>query len=448
MRDLLGRASDAVLTLTPCLMMSPLTVAQYIKPGGLVFDFVIMDEASQIKPEDAIGALLRGRQAVIVGDPKQLPPTNFFERALNDAEDDELANGDANQLPAGNRVQSESVLNLAMQAFRPARRLRWHYRSQHESLIAFSNREFYENDLVVFPAAQLPSKMLGIELVEVNGRWRDRTNVEEAQAVAQRVTQFIAAYPDLSYGVVAMNQPQRDLIEQEIVSATNGDQAASDYRNRWEERLEPPFVKNLENVQGDERDVMFISLGWGRTPEGALHQRFSPVNRREDGDRRLNVLFTRAKRKIVLFSSLKPEDIIVGPETPAGVRILRDYLIYAREGWKAPGIEYGGTAESPFEQSVANALRAKGYNVALQVGVAGYRVDIAIRHPVMTGQYVLGIECDGATYHSAKSARDRDRLRQEALERLGWRLIRVWSTDWFRDPDRETARLAAEIEQA
>jgi very-short-patch-repair endonuclease len=208
-------------------------------------------------------------------------------------------------------------------------------------------------------------------------------------------------------------------------------------------------VKNLENVQGDERDVIFVSLGWGRTPEGALHQRFYPVNRRGDGHRRLNVLFTRAKRKIVLFSSLEAEDILVDPgRTAPGVRILREYLAYARDGRLERGKVEDGEADSPFETSVANALRALGHDVALQVGVAGYRIDLAARHPAEPARFVLGIECDGATYHSAKSARDRDRLRQEALERLGWKLVRVWSTDWFRDPFAQAERLSNGIKSA
>ncbi len=450
-RDLLYRAGDAVLTLTPCLMMSPLTVAQYLKPGGVKFDLVVMDEASQIKPEDAIGAMLRGQQAVVVGDPKQLPPSNFFDRALGDDGEDEESGGndEAPRLSVADRVAAESVLDLAARAFRPARRLRWHYRSQHESLIAFSNREFYGNNLVVFPSAHSPSDTLGIELVRVGGIWRDRVNQEEAKAAAAAAAAFMRNHPKLSLGIVAMNQPQRELIQAEIELRISSDIALSSYAEYWEERLEPFFVKNLENVQGDERDVIFISLGWGRTPEGALHQRFYPVNRREDGHRRLNVLFTRAKRKIVLFSSIEAEEILVDPEkTSPGVRILRDYLSYARDGRLEQGDGGNGAADSPFETSVANAMRALGHDVALQVGVAGYRIDMAARHPSQPARFVLGIECDGATYHSAKSARDRDRLRQEALERLGWKLIRVWSTDWFRDPAAQAQRISTAIETA
>ncbi len=450
-RDLLNRAGNAVLSLTPCLMMSPLTVAQYLAPGGLTFDVVIMDEASQIKPEDAIGALLRGRQTVIVGDPKQLPPTNFFDRAIDEPDDDIESDADDNapRLSAEDRVAAESVLDLATRAFRPARRLRWHYRSQHESLIAFSNREFYSGNLVVFPSSHAPSESLGIEFVRVPGLWRERINEEEAKAVAIAAAAFMRRHPTLSLGIIAMNQPQRELIQAEIDQAVAGDNTLVQYIEQWDQRLEPYFVKNLENVQGDERDTIFISLGWGRTPAGAVHQRFYPVSRREDGHRRLNVLFTRAKRKIVVFSSIEPEDVKVDPQkTSPGVRILRDYLAYARDGRIEQGNVDESEADSPFETSVANALLALGHDVALQVGVAGYRIDIAARHPAKPAKFVLGIECDGASYHSAKSARDRDRLRQEALERLGWRLVRVWSTDWFRDPVAEAKRLSENIKSA
>lgn len=447
-RDLMARASSAITALTPCLMMSPLTVAQYLKPGKTFFDLIIMDEASQVKPEDAVGALLRGSQAVIVGDPKQLPPTNFFDRALEDLEPDDEDETDS-QIAADDRVSAESVLDLGMRAFQPVRRLRWHYRSQHESLIAFSNRQFYDRALVVFPAREEPSESLGIEFVQVNGQWQDRVNEREAKEIARVVSGFTRDHSGLSCGIVAMNQPQRDLIQAEVDKLTAGDADYVSYREHWEERLEPPFVKNLENVQGDERDVIFVSLGWGRTPEGALHQRFFPVNRRADGHRRLNVLFTRAKRKVVIFSSIQPEDIVVDSEkTAPGVRVLRDYLLYARDGLIERGEDEEGEADSPFESSVANALRELGFDVAQQVGVAGYRIDLAVRHPELRSRFVLGIECDGASYHSAKSARDRDRLRQEALERLGWRLTRVWSTDWFTDPRGQAERLAKEITAA
>jgi very-short-patch-repair endonuclease len=428
-------------------MMSPLTVAQYLKPGHLTFDLVVMDEASQIKPEDAIGALLRGNQTIIVGDPKQLPPTNFFDRALDDegGEDDD----DDPLLHADDKIVAESVLDLAARSFQPARRLRWHYRSRHERLIAFSNREFYDDDLIVFPASSPMDATLGIEVVQMGGVWRNRTNAEEAQAVAKTIVDFVSRYPELSYGVVSMNQPQRELIQAELDVLALNDPDMMRYRDEWEERLEPPFVKNLENVQGDERDVIFISLGWGRTPTGGMFQRFYPVNRKEDGHRRLNVLFTRARRKVVVFTSIRPEDIVVDPEkTSRGVTVLRDYLLYGRDGKLVSGSNTERPADSPFELAVAQALRRRGYTVDLQVGVAGYFIDIAVRHPDKLAHFVLGIECDGATYHSAKSARDRDRLRQEALESLGWRLVRVWSTDWFRNHDAEADRLAAEVSAA
>jgi very-short-patch-repair endonuclease len=279
----------------------------------------------------------------------------------------------------------------------------------------------------------------------VNGHWNERCNVEEAQAVADAAAELMRTCPQLSLGIVSMNQPQRDLIEAELDLRYARDSALSDYQARWEDRQEDPFVKNLENVQGDERDVILISLGWGPTRQGAMHQRFSPVSRREDGHRRLNVLFTRARRRMIVFSSFDSEQITIGENTPPGVRILREYLAYARDGQLWRGSVDDRPADSPFELAVASALRARGHIVETQVGVAGYRIDLAIRHPSETMRFVCGIECDGAAYHSAKSARDRDRLRQEALERLGWRILRVWSTDWFRDAAGQAERLSDAI---
>lgn len=446
LRRLMDRSFLAVTTLFPCVMMSPLAVAELLPARMDLFDLVIMDEASQVRPEEAFGSLLRGRQAVIVGDPKQLPPTAFFDRLFDGQEDD-----DEDAIPA-----AESVLDLATRAFAPNRRLLWHYRSRHQSLIAFSNRHFYDDELVVFPAAAEPGMDLGVELRDVGGFWRGgeghRVNIEEARAVAAEVAARARRRPDLSMGVVAMNAAQAELIEREIALMAVQDEALRRYLEAWEERespREPLFVKNLENVQGDERDVVLISLGYGRTPEGALHQRFAPIQRKSDGDRRLNVLFTRARSKVVVFASLQPEDIQAEGKA-RGVGILRDYLAYAREGGRLPAKSDGtaGAPESPFEEAVRRTLVARGFDVVPQLGVQGYRLDLAVRDPDDRSRYVLGIECDGATYHRARWVRDRDRLRQQNLERLGWRIVRVWSTDWFRDPDGEAERLAAAVRRA
>jgi hypothetical protein len=265
-RDLLARAPQTIKALTPCLMMSPLTVAQYLQPRRVSFDLVIMDEASQVRPEDAIGALLRGNQVIIVGDEKQLPPTSFFERKT--ADDDEDDEDDAG-------VDGESVLALAARAFAPQRLLMWHYRSQHDSLINFSNREFYDSKLVVFPARAALSATLGIELVRVRGVWHEQVNDEEAEAVVQAIRYFTANYPELSLGVVTMNSKQRDLIEQKIDDLE--DDLLVKYKTDWDKKHESFFVKNLENVQGDERDVIFISFGWGRVTAHPQSDLFPPA---------------------------------------------------------------------------------------------------------------------------------------------------------------------------
>lgn len=445
LRRLMDHAFAAVTTLTPCVMMSPLAVAELLPARYDLFDLLVIDEASQVKPEDALGTLLRAKQAVIVGDPKQLPPTRFFDRLIDDGADPEEEGDDP--------IAAESVLDLAEHAFAPSRRLLWHYRSRHESLIAFSNGRFYDDSLIVFPAPAQPGEALGVELREVGGVWRggagNRVNVEEVRAVVEEISALAQRGPDRSIGVVTMNQAQMELIERELEQRARADSVLADYQRQWEERAdprEPLFIKNLENVQGDERDVILVSLGYGRTPEGVLHQRFMPIQRRADGHRRLNVLFTRARSKLIVFASIKPEEILADGRSD-GVQVLRDYLTYARDGRLEIGIGEG-EPESPFEESVQGVLVGHGYNVACQVGVAGYRIDLAVRHPRDHARFVIGIECDGATYHSAKSARDRDRLRQEALERLGWRITRVWSTDWYRDPAAASRRLIEAIDQA
>lgn len=445
-RKLRDRAFDAVTTLFPCVMMSPLSVAELLPARQNLFDLIVMDKASQIRPKDAFGSLLRGQQTVIVGDPKQLPPTSFFDRPFEGEEDE-----DDDALPA-----AESVLDLAMRCFAPHRRLLWHYRSRHQSLIAFSNRHFYDDELAVFPAAVEPGEDLGVELRWVGGRWRGgeshRVNIEEAQAVVAEVATRAARRPDLSMGVVTMNKAQAELIEREIELHAATNEALRRYLEAWEERTsprEPCFVKNLENVQGDDRDVMVISLGYGKSEDGVLHQRFAPIHRTSDGDRRLNVLFTRARSKIVVFASLQPEEILADGKA-RGVRMLRDYLAYARERGVLPALTDGTTGgpESPFEEAVRRTLRGRGYDVVSQLGVQGYRLDLAVRDPDDPSRYVIGIECDGATYHSARCVRDHDRLRLQNLERLGWRIERVWSTDWFRDPGGEAERLVAAIVRA
>lgn len=438
-RELLDRAGRAVQQLMPCFMMSPLSVAQFLKPGAVQFDLVVMDEASQLRPEDAVGAIARAAQIVVVGDPKQLPPTNFFMGADEPTPEDE----------DDTAADEPSILDQALAVLRPAKRLKWHYRSRHPSLIAFSNNEFYaDNPLILFPSPYHDRPEFGVKYVHVpDGKYGGRVNVPEAQCVANAALDHARQHPDRSLGVVALNQPQAELISLEIDRMAAANEEFELWRRRWEPSLERFFVKNLENVQGDERDVIFISTVYAKDEHGSFFQRFGPINS-EGGHRRLNVLFTRAKYQVMLFSSMDPADIRTDEKSKWGVRALKGYLKFARDGHLTGVSETGRPADSDFEVAVAEALRGAGFEAVPQVGVAGYFIDLAVRHPERAGDYALGVECDGAMYHSTKSARDRDRLRQEVLERLDWRIHRIWSLDWYRNSKRETERLLKAVREA
>lgn len=440
LRDLLRRAGAATQTLMPCFMMSPMSVAQFLRTDGLTFDIIVFDEASQVLPEEALGALLRANQAVIVGDQMQLPPTDFFKRAESGATED------MDEEEAAAIEGMESILDKGLAVFQPARRLLWHYRSRDPRLIAYSNREFYNRELQIFPAPHEKHPLLGIQLVEVNGTYSGRANVKEARAIAEAAISYMKRYPDHSLGLVSLNSTQRDIILNEVNRLIAREPKAAEYCARWQATLEPFFVKNLENVQGDERDCIFISTVFGKNAEGNFHQRFGPLNSAV-GHRRLNVLFTRAKETVVLFTSIGSEDILLEETSSWGRRVLKTYLDYARTGLLDAGEESNREADSDFEIMVQERLKVAGFQTACQVGVAGYFIDLAVRHPSHPSHFILGVECDGATYHSFKSARDRDRLRQEILERLGWKIHRIWSTDWFQNPEREISKLVKAIQE-
>lgn len=437
-RNLIVRAGAAIQALKPCFMMSPMSVAQYIKPGQFEFDIVVMDEASQIRPEDAIGAIARGKSLIVVGDPKQLPPTSFFEKVLNEESDEDTVALE----------ESESILESAIPMFR-TRRLRWHYRSRHESLIAFSNFHYYNSDLVIFPSPHASGSEFGIRYKEVKrGRFTRGKNVEEARVVAQAALKHLLECPDESVGLVAMNSKQQLEIEMHIEQLVKD---YPEYSRAYEKNMlqnEPLFIKNLENIQGDERDVIMISMTYGPGELGGkVDQRFGPINW-DVGWRRLNVLFTRSKKRMHIFSSMNAHDIQVSGTSKKGVQSLKQFLEYCEKKGHLTSPEITGReADSDFQISVIDALAEKGYTCEPQLGVAGYYLDLAVKDPVNEGSYLLGIECDGATYHSAKSARDRDRLRQEILESLGWNIKRIWSTDWFKNPNAQLQPILNELEK-
>ncbi len=437
-RKLIQQAGKAIQTFKPVFMMSPMSIAQYLAPGSLQFDVVIFDEASQVKTVDAFGAIARGKQVIVVGDTKQMPPTDFFGRGYEGDDDEESATGDI-----------ESVLGLFLSKGAPQSMLQWHYRSRHESLIAVSNYEFYENKLIVFPSAGANPDATGLHLHHlpdtVYDRGKSRTNKEEAKAVAEAIMRHSREQPHLTLGVVAFSTAQRDSIIFHVDQLRRLDDAAEEFFADHPE--EPFFVKNLENVQGDERDVIMISIGYGKDAHGRLSSSFGPVNR-DGGQRRLNVLISRAKQVMHVFSNFRADDLQVTASSPFGVRALKHFLKYAEDRQLDIPEETGKEPDSPFEEEVIGALRSEGYDIEPQVGTAGYFIDLAVRDPDKPGRYLLAIECDGAAYHSSRSARDRDRLRQSVLEGLGWCFHRVWSTDWFRNPYAETERIKKAIEEA
>lgn len=439
-RQLVQNLPTLMSKLKPCLLMSPLSVAQYLDAGHEQFDVVIFDEASQIPVWDAVGAIARGRQLVCVGDTKQLPPTSFFNRG--DSDDADGLEGDVQDL--------ESILDECLGIGLPKLTLQWHYRSRHESLITFSNVTYYDNALVTFPSPQ--TEDTGVRFQRVQGvydRGGSRSNRAEAEAIVKAIeTHYLD--PDQrrrSVGVVTFNQAQQSLIERML-----------DERRRSLPQLdaalalasqEPLFIKNLENVQGDERDIIFFSITYGPDAAGKVSLNFGPLNL-EGGHRRLNVAVSRARQGVVIFSTLMPEQIDLSRVRASGVRDLKHYLEFAIRGPRAlveQRVPTGREPDSPFEAQVIDQLRANGWTVHPQVGVSGYRIDIGVVDPRAPGRYLLGVECDGASYHSGATARDRDRLRQHVLEGLGWELHRIWSTDWWLDPEQPMKRLLARLER-
>ncbi len=425
-RRLLEEAPEVMTSLAPCFMMSPLSVAQYLSPNQALSDVVIFDEASQITVWDAVGSIARGQQVIVTGDPKQMPPTNFFARSDDDPDGDIDAQGDL-----------ESILDEMLGAGIPRRTLNLHYRSRKESLIAFSNARYYDNELITFPAPNVAER--GVRLVRPDGfyaRGKARHNEGEAKAIVNEVLRRLT-HPDpaihkLSIGVVTFNSEQQNLIEN-LLDEARSKQPEIEWAFSREHTIEPVFVKNLETVQGDERDVILFSVTYGPDQSGHVTMNFGPLNR-EGGERRLNVAMTRARAEMLVFSTLSPEHIDLSRTQARAVADLKHFLEYAENGKSALGSAVFGSVgdfESPFEAAVARELRMKGWQVHPQVGVSAYRIDLGIVHPDQSGRYLAGIECDGAMYHSSAFARERDKIRQQVLEGLGWTLFRVWSTDWW-----------------
>lgn len=439
-RKLLFRCGGHIQKIKPCFMMSPLSIAQFLDPRSVRFDLILFDEASQVRPEDALGALLRARQVVVMGDRRQLPPTTFFDRIVHEDEDDL----ETDEATVGDM---DSILDQCATRF-PSRRLIWHYRSRHESLIAVSNQEFYENRLLVYPSAVSSSADLGLHLVHVPGavydRGRGQVNRQEARVVAEAVVEHFRRCPGKSLGVGAFSIKQQQAIDTEIELMRRRNPGMDRFFAR--DREEHFFVKNLETIQGDERDVIFLSIGYGFDAAGVLTHNFGPLNQM-GGERRLNVLITRAREKCVVFSSFRGADLSLEPGAQPGPRALKAFLEYAENRTLASVAQQEGTA-SPFEDAVFEFLRARGHEVRRQVGCARFRVDLGIVDPRSPGRYLLGIEGDGAQYHSSRVARDRDRLRDTVLRDRGWRVHHAWSTDWYRRREEGQRSLLEAIERA
>jgi len=446
-RQILTDAADAIARLKPCFLMSPLSVAQFLAPEGMRFDVVVFDEASQVEPPDALGAIARGRQLVLVGDPKQLPPTTFFSAMGGEGGGDTPVAGSAAGL-----TDMESILDRGAVVL-PGRRLRWHYRSRHESLIAFSNHEFYNGDLTALPSCHSDTSEMGVSMIYEPGDMYDRGRSQTNRAQARRIADWVADHartsPDVSIGVGAFSQRQQQAILDEIERLRRSDESLEGFFDS--SRPEPFFVKNLETIQGDERDIILLSVGYGKSEPGErLSMNFGPLNQ-DGGWRRLNVLITRARRRCVVFSSIVGEDFDLSATQARGVGALKRYLDFARSGhMDLPEPEESEQAqlESALAKAVYNALTERGVRLAARVGCAGYSIDLAVIDEAKPGRYVLGIECDGRNYRDTPTARDRDRIRHEMLEGLGWRLARVWSVDFFRAPHREIDKLMETIELA
>ncbi|ARM88061.1 helicase/restriction endonuclease domain-containing protein [Rhizobium sp. CIAT894] len=428
-REIIGGMPNSFSKLAPCMLMSPLSIAQYLPPDQALFDVVIFDEASQITTWDAVGAIARGRQTIIVGDPKQLPPTNFFGR--NEEEEDVREH----------ERDLESILDEAKTAGIPVRDLRWHYRSRNESLIAFSNHHYYQNRLITFPSPTVEDKAVSLRPVPngIYDRGKTRTNKVEARAVADEAVRRMLSWLKLSegerltLGIITFNAQQQSLIQDFLDEARRASPELEWFFS--EDRIEPTIVKNLENVQGDERDTILFSITFTEDAAGKRSMDFGALNR-DGGERRLNVAVTRARQELLVFSGFRADQIDIARTKAVGVHHLKTFLDFADRGAIAlPAQDHGsvGGLESPFEEAVAEELSKRGWHLVPQVGISGFRIDIGVKHPDKAGAYLAGVECDGATYHSSATARDRDKVREQVLRGLGWNIVRVWSTDWWFD---------------
>lgn len=431
-RRLFDQISTLLPRLKPCMLMSPISVAQYFDVNTDHFDLVIFDEASQLPTSEAISALARAKQAIIVGDPKQMPPTSFF--ASNKFDEDNLELEDL-----------ESILDDTLALSIPSKYLLRHYRSKHESLISFSNSNFYENKLLTFPSHDDQDRKVSYQFI--NGHYdkgKTRTNQNEAEAVIQYIKHHLEHHPHRSLGVVTFSQTQQNLIEDLLQLLF------SQYPTLEETALqgeEPIFIKNLENVQGDERDFILFSIGYGPDEEGKVSMNFGPLNR-EGGWRRLNVAVTRARYEMRVFSSLKGDQIDLNRTSSAGVQGLKAFLNFAERGiLQTTETVAQDKDKHTLIQSIAGHLDRNGIKVKTNIGTSGYRVDIGIVDPMHTQKYILGVLVDGKNYFNTKTTNDRELLIPDVLQSLGWNIYRIWTLDWIKNKEKILADIQAEIQR-
>ena len=423
-RKLFNLIPNLLPRITPCILMSPISVAQYFDAGGAKFDLVIFDEASQMPTCEAVGAIARADNMIVVGDPKQMPPTSFFSSSTID--EDNIENEDL-----------ESILDDCLALSIPSKHLLWHYRSKHESLIAFSNSKYYENKLLTFPSPDdITSKVNYIHVPGYYDRGKTRQNAFEAKAVIDEIKRRLSdpALSKRSIGVVTFSSVQQILIQNMFDELLR---THPHLERIAVENTEPIFIKNLENVQGDERDVILFSVGYGPDKEGKVSLNFGPLNR-EGGWRRLNVAVSRARYEMKVYSTLRADQIDITRSASEGVAGIKSFLEYAEKGRSTLSttrteIEF---VESGFEKLMAAEIRKHGYDVHTNIGCSGYRIDIGIVNKEKPSEYILGILCDGNNYYAAKAAKDREIIQHEVLRLLGWTLHKIWSTDWWENAER------------
>lgn len=421
LRNLFDSIPNILHKICPCFLMSPLSVAQYLDPKNSPFDIVIFDEASQITTSDAIGAIARGKSAIIVGDEKQLPPTSFFQANTSDEEDFFIEDG-------------ESVLSDCLNISMPKKYLSWHYRSKDESLIAFSNASYYDNRLLTFPSPESIEGAITYNYIS-DGIYENRRNKREAEEIIKEVTRRLKdeKLSKKSIGIVTFSIAQQSLIEEKLQEALRKDR---DLENALSAQKEELFIKNLENVQGDERDVIIFSICYGPAKDGKVSLNFGPLST-NGGEKRLNVAVSRAREEMIVYTSLRSDMIDLSRAQNSGSRGLREFLEYARRGKTFILIKNGEQKEykEGIEKYIARDLETRGYKCNINVGTSDFRVDIGVISKEDPNKYVLGILCDSKSYVESKTAKDRNITQKAVLNRLGWRIIRIWSLDYFDSPN-------------